>query len=260
MNLLSRRRFVAVTSVAATSAVLVACGNEQLSNEELNPTQIPDVPDAPPTIAPLTSTPGAATGDEGGEADAGGDANVVEIQALDTLKFDPAEVDVAPGQTVRLTNAGIMQHDLYVQDWDLGTELLNGGEQGEIVVPEDAEIGATFEFHCTVPGHQQAGMTGTFTIVEASAAAPAEEAPAEEEPAAGGAGDAVEVTALDTLKFDPAEIEAAPGQTIRLTNDGIMQHDLYVQDWDLGTELLNSGEQGEIVVPEDAEVGGVGEG
>ena len=72
MSRMNRRRFVAVTSVTATSVLLVACGNEKLSEEELSPTQIPDVAGAPPTIAPLTSTPGAAADEPAGDTgDAG---------------------------------------------------------------------------------------------------------------------------------------------------------------------------------------------
>lgn len=83
MNRITRRRFVAVTSVAATSAVLVACGNEPATEEALNPTQIPDVPGAPPTLAPITSTPGAeaAAPEAGGETDA-----PAATEALSTLR------------------------------------------------------------------------------------------------------------------------------------------------------------------------------
>lgn len=257
MNLLNRRRFVAVTSVAATSALLVACGNEQLSKDELNPTQIPDVPGAPPTIAPKTSTPGAAT-DSGssGEGTSAEASNVVEIHTLDTLKFDPAEVSVSPGQTIKVTNAGMLQHDLVCDDWGIQTDLLNGGDSQELTVPADAEIGSTAEFHCSVAGHKEAGMVGTFTVVEASAAAPAEEEAPASETATGGA---VEIQTLDTLKFDPSEVEVSPGQTIKVTNGGMLQHDLVCDDWGIKTDLLNGGDSQELTVPADVEVGSTAE-
>lgn len=93
MNRINRRRFVAVTSVAATSAVLVACGNEPADSDELNPTQIPDVPGAPPTLAPITGTPGAASpeGDGGGEETGGGGGEALTITAHDDFSFDPAQ-------------------------------------------------------------------------------------------------------------------------------------------------------------------------
>ena len=65
MNRLNRRRFLALGAASTASVVLVACGNESPSEAELNPTQMPDVAGAPPTLAPLTSTPMADQG--GGE-------------------------------------------------------------------------------------------------------------------------------------------------------------------------------------------------
>ncbi|MCA9832888.1 MAG: hypothetical protein KC435_03025 [Thermomicrobiales bacterium] len=258
MNLLNRRRFVAVTSVAATSALLVACGNEQLTEEQLNPTQIPDVPGAPPTIAPKTATPGAeADSGSAGDATSPEASNVVEIHTLDTLKFDPAEVSVSPGQTIRVVNEGMLQHDLVCDDWGIETDLLNGGDSQDLTIPEDAEIGSTAEFHCSVAGHKEAGMVGKFTVVEASAAPAQEETPAEEPPAT-DAG-VVEVHTLDTLKFDPAEVSVSPGQTVRVVNEGMLQHDLVCDDWGIKTDLLNGGDSQEITIPDDVEVGSTAE-
>src|SRR5690606_30946029 len=200
--------------------------------------------------------PAGDTGDAGA-----GSSDAIAIEAHDDFSFSPNEVEVAPGQTVTLTNAGFAQHDLYVEAWDLGTELLNGGESGDLVIPDDAEVGSTVEFYCTVPGHKESGMVGTFTIVEAGASAPAgeeeaagEEAPADEGAASGGT-EAIAIEAHDDFSFSPNEVDVAPGQTVTLTNMGFAQHDLYVEEWDLGTELLNNGQSGEIVIPEDAEVG-----
>src|SRR5690606_12615067 len=163
-------------------------------------------------------------------------------------------------------NDGFLQHDLAVDDWggEL-TPLLNNGETADFTIPEDAAVGESFEYYCTVPGHKEGGMVGTFTIVEAgAAAAPAEEeategeeeGAAEEGAAAGGTGEAITIIALDTLAFDPAELEVAPGQALTLQNDGFLQHDLAVDDWGGQlTPLLNNGETAEVTIPEDAAVG-----
>ena len=271
MNRINRRRFVAVTSVAATSAILVACGNEPLSEEALSPTQIPDVPGAPPTLAPITSagtddsTP-ADTGDDTSTTAPSGEALVITMH--DDFSFSPANPEVSPGQTVTVTNEGFMQHDLVSDDLGVGTALLNNGESEDIVIPEDAAVGETFYFRCTVAGHEQSGMHGEFSIVEAGAAAPAgddEEAPAEEEgaeeeaPAEEGAaapsGEALVITMHDNFSFEPSNPEVFPGQTITVTNEGFMQHDLVSDDLGIGTALLNNGESEDIVIPEDAAVG-----
>ena len=382
MNRITRRRFVAVTSVAATSAVLVACGNEPASEEALNPTQIPDVPGAPPTLAPITSTPGAAaepdtSGDAGGDAAA--PAEALTITMHDNFSFDPNQPEVFPGQTITVVNEGFMQHDLVSADLGVETALLNPGESADIVIPEDAAVGESFHFICTVAGHEQSGMVGDFTIVEASAAAPAgdteeataeateetEEAadptvdnspeastvvgtqwefsPAEFEMAPGGvvtfqnntgmlmgiesgegesllssiaadatgeftlpedaevgstfefrsnlseaqnlgmigsitivegdgasatpvaspaatpeggtSGDVITIEAFDSFSFEPSSVEVKPGQTVTLVNQGFMQHDLVCEDLDIGTELLNHSQSEDIVIPDDAEVG-----
>lgn len=85
---------------------------------------------------------------------------------MDSLSFDPSEAEVSPGQTVILQNDGFLQHDIAVDEWGGAlTELLNNGQTGEFTVPEDAEVGAEFVYYCTVAGHRQGGMEGTFTIV-----------------------------------------------------------------------------------------------
>ncbi len=262
MNRLNRRRFLALGAASTASVVLVACGNEAPTDAEMKPTQIPDVAGAPPTLAPLTSTPSAEQG--GGDQAAGGQggggaAAALTITTLDALKFDPSEADVSPGQTITVKNDGFLQHDLAVDEW--GGEmvpLLNNGESQDFTVPEDAEVGSTFTYYCTVPGHREGGMEGTFTIVEAGAASGGgdQAAATQEQPAAGGGGEALTITTLDSLAFDPSEAEVSPGQTVTVKNDGFLQHDLAVDEW--GGEmvpLLNNGESQDFTVPDDAEVG-----
>ena len=284
MNRLNRRRFMALSSAGVASAVLVACGNESASEADLNPTMIPDVAGAPPTLAPMSTPPqtggGAggqgAGGDEGQAAEggqaAGGGATTVDVEAGD-LYFEPNEFEISPGGTINLTNAGALQHDMYADDWiaDELVPILNGGESGQFTVPEDAEVGTTVTFYCSVPGHRDAGMEGTFTVVEAGggggeAGATAEgatpegatpaataEAPAGGE-AAGGASE-VAVSAFE-MGFEPTEFEVSPGAVITMTNDGLLEHDFSIDEF--GGVLIGpfgGGESGEWTVPDDAEPG-----
>lgn len=193
MNPLNRRRFLALSSAGAASAVLVACGNEPPTVEDLSPTQIPDVAGAPPTLAPITEAPetaggggeaaaapaeDAATPPEGeqeaaevvveapeGEQEAAGGAAEASVEAGD-LFFEPSEFEVAPGGTIVLTNIGVLPHDMAVDEWG-GVIIgpLDGGAQGDYTVPEDVQPGETFTFYCSIPGHREAGMEGTLTIV-----------------------------------------------------------------------------------------------
>jgi plastocyanin len=269
MNRMNRRRFVALSSAGLASAVLVACGNESPSAEELNPTQIPDVAGAPPTLAPMASPPstsntGAATGGQqpatGGEQAAGG-GTTANVSAID-LGFEPKDFSVAPGGKIVLKNDGALQHDMAVDEWGgVIIDLLNGGETGEFTVPDDAKVGNSFTFYCSVPGHREAGMEGTITIAEAGADGGGEEATAEEATAeeggapVGGAAAEVDVTASEMM-FDPAEIDVSPGTKIKLTNGGMLEHDMAVDAWG-GVIIgpLQGGESGEYTVPEDVKPG-----
>ncbi|MCO5218567.1 MAG: plastocyanin/azurin family copper-binding protein [Thermomicrobiales bacterium] len=258
MKFLNRRRFVAAGSVTAVSAVLVACGNEPLTEEELNPTQIPDVPGAPPTLAPITDAPGGETeGSGSGETGSGEAPEALVIETHDTFSFSPNEVDVSPGQVIKVHNTGFLPHDLVVDAWGIGTAQLNTDEEEELTIPADAEIGAKVEFHCSVPGHKESGMTGTFTIVEAGAAAPTEtEDDAAEAPAGdGGTAEAITIETHDNFSFEPSDVEVVPGQVIKVHNTGFLPHDLVVDDWGIGTAQLNTDEAEEITIPADAAVG-----
>ncbi|HEV2073097.1 MAG TPA: plastocyanin/azurin family copper-binding protein [Thermomicrobiales bacterium] len=288
MNRLNRRRFLALSSAGAASAVLVACGNEPPTAEELNPTQIPDVAGAPPTLAPITSTPetarggdsGAEGGEEaggesadggeeaggGGQAAAGGGAEPVSVEGGD-LFFEPNEFSVAPGGTITLTNIGMLPHDMSVDEWG-GVIIgpLEADQEGEYTVPEDVQPGESFVFYCSIPGHREAGMEGTLTIVEAgaggeAAAAPAEEEATPEEEAAaasgGEGGGEIEVTVeAGDLFFEPSEFSIVPGGTIVLTNIGMLPHNMAVDEWGgVIIEELDAEGQGEYTVPDDAQPG-----
>lgn len=89
-----------------------------------------------------------------------GPAGTIEIHAFD-LGFDPSAVSVPqPGEyTVHLINDGGLLHDLTFDD---GTVISADAHQtvaGTITIPA-----AGMAFHCSVPGHADAGMTGTVAI------------------------------------------------------------------------------------------------
>jgi alcohol dehydrogenase (cytochrome c) len=69
----------------------------------------------------------------------------------------PADTDV----TLRLTNDGVLQHDLSIEGTDFGTPLLGNAESFDLAVNLPA---GTYEYFCTVAGHREAGMAGTLTV------------------------------------------------------------------------------------------------
>jgi nitrite reductase (NO-forming) len=107
------------------------------------------------SASPTASTSGGAGGEPIG---------TIAVNAFD-LGFDPSTVDVAkPGvYSVMFHNTGAVAHDLTFAD---GTTMAaEPGEMatGTVTIPEG---GTTFI--CSIPGHSDAGMTGTVTVAGAA--------------------------------------------------------------------------------------------
>ncbi|MFW5828559.1 MAG: plastocyanin/azurin family copper-binding protein [Alkalispirochaeta sp.] len=96
----------------------------------------------------------------------GEDGDVKEITVQnDRLSYVQSEIRVNEGDTIRLTfeNTG-GRHDWVLDEFDAATDVINGGDSQTIEFTAD-EAGE-YEFYCSVPGHRQAGMWGTFIVVE----------------------------------------------------------------------------------------------
>jgi uncharacterized cupredoxin-like copper-binding protein len=122
----------------------------------------------------------------GAPADAAGSDRTVEVEAMDTLRFDPQDIEVTVGETVTfsVTNAGDLEHEFVIGDHadsmgddmmgddsmndDMmhggGALLLDGGSTGEVTwtFTDAGELG----FACYIDGHNASGMEGTITITE----------------------------------------------------------------------------------------------
>jgi nitrite reductase (NO-forming) len=111
-----------------------------------------------------SSTPTAGSATPGATPGASPTASgVIEVHTLDTLKFDPSELTVSPGQEIHVVNKGNLQHDFIVDELDMATDLLDSGDEQTVTVPDDAEP-AEYTYYCSVPGHRQAGMEGKLTV------------------------------------------------------------------------------------------------
>ena len=106
-------------------------------------------------------------GDDGGTA-AGGETSV----ALSEFALTPAAVSVPAGGSLKVTNNGTVPHNLAIEGTDLKTADLAGGES-ETLDLSGLEPGE-YQIICAIPGHSDAGMTGTLTVGADGAAAPAE--------------------------------------------------------------------------------------
>jgi plastocyanin len=79
-------------------------------------------------------------------------------------EFDPRDVTVTRGTALTVRNEGEIAHNLKVRRGDeelIGTDSFLGGKSEKLEV--DIAPGR-YSMVCTVPGHEQLGMTGTFTV------------------------------------------------------------------------------------------------
>jgi uncharacterized cupredoxin-like copper-binding protein len=104
-------------------------------------------------------------GGDDGDSAAGGDVSV----ALSEFALTPAAVSVPAGGSLKVSNDGTIPHNLSIEGTDLKTADLAGGES-ETLDLSGLEPGE-YQIICAIPGHSDAGMTGTLTIGADAAAA-----------------------------------------------------------------------------------------
>ena len=114
-------------------------------------------PAAPAEDAPATA------GDAPANAASGGAGAPVMLEANDPYEWSTDALEVAPGQVIQITNAGLGQHNFVVDEWGVEADL-PAGEPVEVTVPDDAAPGDTFVFYCSIAGHRENGMEGTVTV------------------------------------------------------------------------------------------------
>ena len=86
----------------------------------------------------------------------------IRLSAQD-IKWDLTEIEAQVGQEISLTitNEGILDHNFILLDFDINIEIPPGESQ---VVTFVANEPGSFEYHCDIPGHLDAGMVGALTI------------------------------------------------------------------------------------------------
>ena len=77
--------------------------------------------------------------------------------------FDPNSIEVAAGSKLKVTleNKGTLEHDFTIDS--LNIKLLAPIGQSPSFTT-DALTAGSYEFYCSIPGHKEAGMTGTLTV------------------------------------------------------------------------------------------------
>lgn len=176
------------------------------------------------------------------------------IASLDAIDPDRWSVDLlsaAPGQTIRVTNRGVVPHTFVVPEWGVRVELPTL-EPVDIVVPDYVVPGDSYEFLCDEPGHADQGQAGTVWIVSA------------DEVKAGGASGqqgtpdppTATLESNDNLTWNISDLQLAPGQILQVRNPGAIEHHFVVDEWGIN-ETLSAGETQLIQVPSDVNDGDV---
>lgn len=151
--------------------------------------------------------------------------------SLTDLAINPKAVEAGAGAVLKVSNDGMLPHTLAVDGTKLVTSELASKAKADLKL-DDLTAGE-YTIRCTIPGHAEAGMTGTLTVVTGAAAAAKD---AGHDAHAMTADEMDETMAIRTKAF-PAKTEGLGGQLLEPTvlADGTKQYDLTarVVDWEV---------------------------
>jgi uncharacterized cupredoxin-like copper-binding protein len=139
---------------------------------------------------------------EGRVSAGGAGAALTEQVTLADFSIDPGSITASGRITV--ANEGNSPHNLVVEGTDARTETFNGGETAELSLAGVAP--GTYTAFCDIPGHREAGMEASMTVVEGGAG----------EVAAGGEHDAATHERMSADEMDEvmhAVVEKFPAKT-----------------------------------------------
>jgi uncharacterized cupredoxin-like copper-binding protein len=80
------------------------------------------------------------------------------------FKFQPSTVTAKKGGTVTFKNGGTIGHDLKLRKGSKEVGGINPIDPGKTAELKLNFAPGTYVMFCSVPGHEQAGMKGSFTI------------------------------------------------------------------------------------------------
>jgi len=178
----------------------------------------------------------------------GAELPTIELDALDPYQWSVSEVFAAPGQTIVITNRGVLAHDFTVPEWGMQVSLPTL-EPVEVVVPLDLQPGDQFSFFCSEPGHQANGQEGVVTIISAEDAI-ARAASTD----TGSDSGRVVVETRDNFSWTPSSFTIAADQFIEVRNTGVLEHHFVVDEWNVNV-TISAGEVQLVQVPAEVAEG-----
>jgi plastocyanin len=150
-----------VALLVAAGIALTACGSSSSSST----TSARTTPAA--AAATNTRTSGGSTSTRTGAAAAAGAETKLALAAdpSGAFKYDKSTLTAKAGKVeITFTNASPVPHDVAIKGNGVNagpTEQISGGGTADLTATLQP---GTYEFYCTVPGHEQAGMKGTLTV------------------------------------------------------------------------------------------------
>jgi uncharacterized cupredoxin-like copper-binding protein len=212
-------------AMLATVALVAAC-----SSGAVVVSPAPSSPTAPSAAAPASLSPSpvptSALGFVPGTVES---PRSVKITTDDKLSFVPNVITVAEGETVTfaISNTGTATHEFMLGPAaDAMADAEGTPEVADILAGETKTLTFTFEgpgpyaFACHEPGHFEAGMLGYVVVVGPDVSAVGTVAQPR----------LVAVDMSDQLKFAPAEMSVAKGETVTflVSNLGTVVHEFAV--------------------------------
>ena len=118
------------------------------------------------TVSPAgEATTGGAADSSPAPADSGSaSAGATELTVdAHEMTFDPTELSVPAGQeiTLTVTNSGALPHEFKIDALGIDSGEVPAG--GSVTVTIPALEAGSYQYHCPLPGHTEAGMVGTLT-------------------------------------------------------------------------------------------------
>lgn len=106
----------------------------------------------------------AACGGGGEASDAPDVEPDVEVVGTDSLKYEPTELEAEAGTiAIGLTSGESVEHNVVIRGVDGDSPVVEAPRGQTKVGTVDLEAGE-YEFFCSIPGHEAAGMVGNLTV------------------------------------------------------------------------------------------------
>lgn len=145
----------ATSSTASTASAQSTAANPSAASAKPS-AAAPSAPALTGAKAPGPYTPNGTAAVTGGKAD---------MQASDTLKWQPNALTVAAGTkvTISIKNTGATAHNFISPGLSVTAVDVPAGKSTDVTFTAPAQAG-TYQFWCNIPGHAEAGMVGQVIV------------------------------------------------------------------------------------------------